>query len=274
VDPHEYCRQKAAASGSSLYYSLLLVPADRRAAVTALHAFAREIRDGLDEVRDPGVARTKLAWWQEEVGRLYEGKPRHPVTRALADAVTAYGIERNGLEEILLGAAMDLEYNAYPDFDALTMYCRRVGGAVSLLAAKIFGYRNPQTTQYAEALGVALELTRIIRDVGEDARHGRVYLPLHEMAEYGVPSDDLAHARETDNLRRLVAFQIRRANEYYERAIGLVPPIDRRPQRPGLALAAIQRALLREIEDDGCHVLTRRTSLTPLRKLWIAFRTK
>jgi phytoene synthase len=274
VDPHEYCRQKAAPSGSSFYYSFLFLPPERRRAVTALYAFRREVEDVVAECRDAGVARAKLMWWREELERVYEGTPQHPVARALADAVVPYDIERSVLEEIIQGVAMDLEYNAYPDFEALNVYCHRVGGIVGQLSAKILGFQDAITTEYAEALGIACQLTHIIRDVGEDSRRGWTYLPLHEMAEYGVTSDDLLHARETEGFRRLMAFQIARANEYYRRALALLPAVDRKSQRPGLVMAAIYRALLREIEADGCHVLTRRVSLTPMRKLWIAWRTR
>jgi phytoene synthase len=273
VDPHEYCRQKAVASGSSFYYSFLFLPPDRRRAIIALYAFCREVDDVVDEVREPGVARAKLMWWREEIGRVYHGKPHHPVALALAEVVGPYDLKESELEEIIEGMAMDLEYNAYPDFDALKVYCHRVAGMVGQLSAKIFGYQDPRTNDYAEALGIAFQLTNIIRDVGEDARRGRVYLPLHELAEYGVTSDDLVQGRETDNFRRLIAFQIARAEDYYDRALALLPAVDRKPQRPGLVMAAIYRTLLREIEADGSHVLTQRTSLTPIRKLWIAWKT-
>jgi phytoene synthase len=273
LDPHEYCRQKALASGSSLYYSVLFLPPERRRAIAALVAFRREIADGVDECSDVGVARTKLAWWREEIARVYRGKPQHPVAVALAEVVAPYGLEETALDEIIEGTAMDLEYNAYPDFDALAVYCHRVGGVVGRLSAKIFGCRDPRTADYAEQLGIALQLTAIIRDVGEDARRNRIYLPLHELAEYGVTSEDILDRRETEGFRRLMAFQIARAHRCYERALALLPPAERKAQRPGLALAAIHRTLLREIESDGCRVLTQRIALTPLRKLWIAWKT-
>jgi phytoene synthase len=273
LDPHEYCRQKAVASGSSAYYSVLFLPPGRRRAITAVVAFRREVGDVVDECTDAGVARTKLAWWREEIARVYHGKPQHPVAMALAEVVAPYELEESALLEIIEGVAMDLEYNAYPDFDALQVYCQRVAGGVGRLCANIFGYRDPRTADYAQALGIALQLTRIIRDVGKDARRNRIYLPLHELAEYGVTSDDILNRRETDNFRKLVAFQIARANDCYDRALALLPPADRKAQRPGLAMAAIYRTLLREIENDGCHVLTRRIALTPVRKLWIAWKT-
>jgi phytoene synthase len=273
LDPHEYCRQKAVASGSSSYYSFLFLPPERRRAITALHAFCREVHDVVDECTDAGVARTKLAWWREEVRKVYGGKPQHPVAVALSEVVGPYGLEQSALAEIIEGMAMDLEYNAYPDFDALQVYCHRVAGVVGRLSAKIFGYQDPRTAEYAEALGVALQLTNIIRDVGEDARRNRIYLPLHELAEYGVTSDDILQGRETEGFRKLMAFQIERASRCYDRALALLPPADRKAQRPGLVMAAIYRTLLREIESDGCRVLTQRTALTPLRKLWIAWKT-
>jgi phytoene synthase len=273
LDPQEYCRQKAVASGSSAYYSVLFLPPGRRRAITAVKAFRREVGDVVDECTDVGVARTKLAWWREEIARVYHGKPQHPVAVALAEVVAPYGLEESALLEIIEGVAMDLEYNAYPDFDALQVYCHRVAGVVARLSAKIFGYRDPRTADYAQALGIALQLTKIVRDVGKDARRNRIYLPLHELAEYGVTSDDILNRRETDHFRKLVAFQIARANDYYDRALALLPAADRKAQRPGLIMAAIGRTLLREIESDGCHVLTQRIALTPVRKLWIAWKT-
>jgi phytoene synthase len=273
LDPHEYCRQKAVASGSSFYYSFLFLSPERRRAITALYAFCREVDDVVDECTDVGVARAKLAWWREEVRKVYHGKPQHPVARALAETVASYGIEESELGEIIEGMAMDLEYNAYPDFDALKVYCHRVAGVVGQLSARIFGYRDPRTAEYAEQLGIALQLTHIVRDVGKDALRGRIYLPLHELAEHGVTSDDILNRRDTDNFRKLIGFQIARAHEYYDRALARLPPAERKAQRPGLMMAAIYRTLLREIEEDGRQVLTRRIALTPIRKLWIAWKT-
>jgi 15-cis-phytoene synthase len=273
VDPHEYCRQRAIASGSSFYYSFLFLPPERRRAITALYAFCREVDDVVDECTDAGVARAKLAWWRDEVVRIYHGKPQHPVARALAEVVGPYDLSEAQLQEVIEGMAMDLEYNAYPDFDALKVYCHRVAGVVGILSAKIFGYRDARTLEYAADLGLAFQLTNIIRDVGEDARRNRIYLPLHEMAEYGVSSEDLLNARETANFRTLMAFQIARAHGYYDTAFAKLPALDRKAQRPGLIMAAIYRTLLTEIEADGCHVLTQRTALTPIRTRWIAWKT-
>lgn len=273
VDPHEYCRQRAIASGSSFYYSFLFLPPERRRAITALYAFCREVDDVVDECIDVGVARTKLAWWRSQVVEIYHGTPQHPVARALRDVVGAYDLAEAQLQEIIDGMAMDLEYNAYPDFEALKVYCHRVAGVVGIFSAKIFGYQDARTLDYAENLGLAFQLTNIIRDVGEDARRNRIYLPLHEMAECGVTSDDIHNARETAGFRTLMAMQMARANHYYDEALGKLPKLDRKAQMPGLIMAEIYRTLLREIEKDGCHVLNQRVALTPIRKLWIAWRT-
>jgi phytoene synthase len=273
MSPHEYCQSRAVASGSSFYYSFLFLPEDRRRAITALYAFCREVDDVVDETSDAGVARTKLIWWREEIGRVYHGTPQHPVACALKEIVGPYGLPEAQLLEVIEGMAMDLEYNAYPDFEALKVYCHRVAGVVGMLSARIFGYQDPRTLEYAAHLGLAFQLTNIVRDVGEDARRNRIYLPLHELAEYGVTTDDITQARETEGFARLMEFQIARANGYYDEAFAKLPAIDRKAQRPGLVMAAIYRTLLEEIRKDGSHVLTRRTALTPVRKLWIAWKT-
>lgn len=273
MTPHEYCQQRAIASGSSFYYSFLFLPEDRRRAITALYAFCREVDDVVDECHDLGVARTKLAWWRQEIGKVYHGQPQHPVARALTEVVGPYHLDESRLQEVIDGMAMDLEYNAYPDFDALKVYCHRVAGVVGMLSAEIFGYEDPRTLKYAENLGLAFQLTNIIRDVGEDARRNRIYVPLHELAQYGVTSDDIAQGRETDNFRKLMDFQIARAHAYYDEAFAKLPAVDRKAQRPGIIMAGIYRTLLEEIRAGGCHVLTQRTALTPVRKMWIAWKT-
>lgn len=278
IDPHQYCQDKAAASGSSFYYSFLFLPTERRRAITALYAFCREVDDVVDECTDPGVARTKLAWWREEVARLYdEGKPQHPVARALADVIQPYGITRDQLLTVIDGMAMDLEYNRYPDFDTLKLYCHRVAGVVGLMSARIFGYTDPRTLDYAADLGLAFQLTNIIRDVGEDARRNRVYLPLDELAKAGLDATKIVHGHAQQEhsaaFRQLMEQQVARAQATYDRAFAQLPKQDRKAQIPGIIMAAIYRTLLEEIRADGCRVLTHRTSLTPVRKLWIAWKT-
>ncbi len=273
MNPHEYCQQKAAASGSSFYYSFLFLPPERRRAITALYAFCREVDDVVDECSDTAVAQAKLAWWRQEVAAAYHGTPQHPVARALAEVAPRFGLAEARLIDIIDGMQMDLDFNRYPDFDTLRPYCHRVASVVGLLSAGIFGYQDPRTLEYAADLGMAFQLTNIIRDVGEDARRNRIYLPLDELARHGVSETDILQARETDGFMRLMAFQIERALGYYRSAFAKLPAGDRRAQRPGLVMAAIYQATLDEVRRDGCRVLTRRVSLTPIRKLWIAWRT-
>jgi phytoene synthase len=273
MDPHQYCQQKAAQSGSSFYYSFLFLPEERRRAITALYAFCREVDDVVDDCSDAATARTTLAWWRHELAAVFHGTPQHPVARALADVAPRHNLTEARLAEIIDGMEMDLDYNRYPDFPTLRQYCHRVAGVVGLLSAEIFGYQDRQTLDYAANLGLAFQLTNIIRDVGEDARRNRIYLPLDEIERHGVSVEDIVHARETEAFRRLMDFQIERALGYYREAFSLLPAADRRAQRTGIIMAAIYRTLLEEIRRDGCRVLTRRTSLTPVRKLWIAWRT-
>jgi len=273
MTPDQYCQQKAAQSGSSFYYSFMFLPPERRRAITALYAFCREVDDAVDEPGDPQVARAKLEWWRQEVARLYAGEAQHPVTRALVPSIGPFNIQQRQLGEIMDGMEMDLTQNRYPDFQSLRLYCHRVAGVVGLLAASIFGYNNPKTREYAESLGLAFQLTNIIRDVREDARKGRIYVPADEMERFGVSAAEILNARHTENFSRLMEFQARRVQRCYAEALAALPPEDRRAQRPGLVMAAIYRALLTEIGLDGYQVLTRRIVLTPIRKLWIACRT-
>ena len=273
MTPDDYCQSKAAASGSSFYYSFLFLSPERRRAITALYAFCREVDDIVDETEDPQVARTKLAWWRSEIGNLFAGKPQHPVTRALEPAITPFGITAIRLNEIIDGMQMDLDQSRYLDFKALERYCYLVAGVVGLLAAGIFGYRNPRTLEYAKNLGLAFQLTNVIRDVGEDARRNRIYLPMDELKRFEVPASDILNARYSDNFMRLMQFQAQRARSYYATAFDALPAEDRREQRAGLIMAAIYRTVLDEVESEGFKVLSQRTSLTPMRKLMIAVRT-
>jgi phytoene synthase len=273
MSPDDYCREKAASSGSSFYYSFLFLPPDRRRAMTALYAFCREVDDVVDEVHEPAVARTKLGWWAQELQAVYEGEPQHPVGKALAPVVRKYALDRTLLAEIVAGMGMDLDYNRYPDFPTLEIYCHRVAGVVGLLSARIFGYSDPRTLDYARTLGIAFQLTNIIRDVGEDVRRNRIYFPLDELARFELTTDDVILLKEDERFSRLMAFQIARARDYYERAFALLPSADRKAQRTGLVMAAIYRTLLDEIQASGGKVLNQRIALTPLRKLWIAWKT-
>jgi 15-cis-phytoene synthase len=269
-DPHAYCQEKAASSGSSFYYSFLFLPPERRQAITALYAFCREVDDVVDECHDVQVAQAKLDWWRNQIRQVFEGQPQHPVGLALQDVVKHFNLPREQLLEIIDGMQMDLQQTRYLDWKALQLYCYRVASVVGLLSAEIFGHQNRQTLKYAHDLGMAFQLTNIIRDVGEDARRGRIYLPIDELQRFNVPARQILDGVHSDNFKALMAFQTQRARQFYDQAFALLPKEDRKPQRPGLIMAAIYRTLLDEIEADGFLVLDRRTSLTPLRKIWLA----
>jgi len=270
MTPHQYCQNKAAASGSSFYYSFMFLDPARRQAITALYAFCREVDDVVDECRDSALAHVKLDWWRQEIDRVFDVTPTHPVGIALQEICGPFGLARERLLEIIDGMAMDLQNKRYADFAALQDYCYHVASVVGLLSATIFGVSDSRTLDYAHDLGIAFQLTNIIRDVGEDARRGRIYLPLDELQRFQVPEADILAARTSSNFLNLMAFQAERAEAYYEQALAKLPAADRKNQRPGLIMAAIYRALLREIVRGGFLVLDRRTSLTPLRKVWLA----
>lgn len=272
MTPDQYCQDKAAASGSSFYNSFRFLNKDKRRAITALYAFCREVDDVVDECSDADVARTTLNWWRNEVAAIYSGKPQHPVTQALVPIVRQFNMAQEHFLEIIDGMEMDLNQARYEDFKSLQLYCYRVASVVGLLSVGIFGYTDRQTLKYAHDLGIAFQLTNIIRDVGEDARRNRIYLPMDELKQFGVTAADILNARETENFQKLMAFQIERAQRFYQQAHDHLPAVDRKAQRTGLIMAAIYRAVLDEVVASGCHVLKERVSLTSRYKLWLAFK--
>jgi phytoene synthase len=285
MTPDQYCADKARQSGSSFTGSFRFLPPDKRRAMTALYAFCREVDDVVDESTDATVAHTALNWWRTQVAAIYAAPPKgvpdssvttlpqHPVCQALVPIVQQYNLPQEHLLEIIDGMEMDLDYPRYADFKSLQLYCYRVASVVGLLSAEIFGYTNRQTLKYAHDLGIAFQLTNIIRDVGEDARRNRIYLPMDELQQFGVTAADILNARETDNFQQLMSFQIKRAQHYYDQALAQLPREDRKAQRAGLIMAAIYRATLVELEKSGCHVLRESLSLGTGYKLWLAIKT-
>ncbi|MFO8024031.1 presqualene diphosphate synthase HpnD [Thiohalophilus sp.] len=273
MTPDQYCQNKAASSGSSFYYSFLFLTRPRRRAIMALYAFCREVDDVVDDNKTPEVSRVKLQWWKDEIDRLFDSQPQHPVTQALQSVIAEFDLPREYFVEIIDGMEMDLEQHRYATFKELSLYCYRAASVVGLLSAEIFGYRDRQTLKYARDLGLAFQLTNILRDVGEDARRGRIYLPQEDLQRFGVQEADLLQGKESSEFYQLMAFEAERARDYYQRAHAHLPEIDRRDQRAGLIMSRIYQRLLDELEKDGFHVLTRRINLTALAKLWLAATT-
>lgn len=274
MSPDEYCQSKAAQSGSSFYYSFLFLPPERRKAITALYAFCREVDDIVDETSETSVARMKLAWWRSQVEDLFAtGHAEHPVMQALAPHIALYGLTAPRLHAVIEGMEMDLDQHQYQDWDSLRTYCWHAAGVVGELSASIFGYSQPQTLVYADKLGLAFQLTNIIRDVGDDARRGRIYLPTEDLQRFGVTTDEILAGQYSDRFVELMRFQTERARACYRDAMRALPDEDRRAQRPGLLMAAIYHALLTEIERDKWNVLDQRIALTPIRKFWLAWKT-
>jgi 15-cis-phytoene synthase len=277
MSPEQYVQEKAAASGSSFYYAFLFLPPPRRAAITAFYAFCREVDDVVDETQDAGVAATKLAWWRKEAASAFAGQPSHPAMKALMPHVQTYDIRLEHLLAVIEGCEMDLQQTRYLDFPGLQRYCHLVAGVVGEVASGIFGRTQPQTIAYAHTLGQAMQLTNIIRDVGDDARRGRIYLPVNELQQFGVKASEILLRSKpwgySERFTALMKFQAERAHRLYDEALAQLAQADRSAQKPGLMMANIYRALLVEIERENFQVLHQRIALTPLRKLWIAMKT-
>ena len=272
MTPQDYVQQKAAASGSSFYYAFLFLPPHRRAAITAFYAFCREVDDVVDEVLDPSVAAQKLHWWQMEVQSSFAGNAQHPVMKALMPLTADFGITGQHLQDVIAGCQMDLNQTRYLDFAGLQRYCHLVAGVVGEVAARIFGQSQEETTHYAHQLGLAFQLTNIVRDVGEDALRGRIYLPVNELQQFEVSAKDILEQRDSPAFQALMSFQYERAQGLYEKALAALPQADWRSQKPGLMMASIYRTLLVEIQAAGFPVLRQRVALTPLRKFWLAWK--
>lgn len=272
MDALAYCRDKAAPEGSSLHYALLFADGGQRSALLALAAYRAEIIQVPREVSDAGVGAVKLGWWQEELERLFSGTPRHPVTQALAPAVERYGFGREPLAEVIEAARMDLEYGSYPGLRELTVYCHRAGGLADP-ACRVGGPDTPETAAFAHDLAMGLELTRMLRHLRRDVAAGRVYIPESDLAAEGLSREDLLACRDSAALRRVLARQGERARDFLDSAIARLPRAARRRQRPALVLAVLYRRLLAVMAGDGHPQLERRHHLTPLRKLWLAWRS-
>lgn len=268
--PLRYCRDKLGGTGSAAYYSLLFLPPAARPALTALHALRRELDDVADECADAGVARTKLAWWQEELVRAFESRPRHPVTQLLAPALARHPAAHAALAELIEAAAARLPPVRFPDFEALRADCRRAGGALVELDAILLG--APAAPADARALGTALELAERLNDIGLHARRDRLPLPLADLARFGVHEADLRQGLASDAARALLAFEVERAGHLLHETLAALPASARPSLQPARTRARIALARMALARRRGYPVLAQRLMLTPLRCLWVAWR--
>lgn len=271
----DYCHQKAAESHSSFLSGFRFLSVEKRNAITVLYAFCRELDDVVDGCTDPNVAQITLNWWRSDLEKVFNNEmPEHPVHQTLKDIRASFDLPKNEFEALIDGMQMDLEQARYGSFDELKLYCHRVAGVVGCLIARILGFSNPKTLEYADKMGLALQLTNIIRDVGEDARQGRIYLPIEEMQKFDVPANVIMQCKPTDNFAKLMQFQVNRARETYREAMLLLPAADKKSQKVGLIMAAIYYALLNEIDRDGAqNVLTYKIAIPSPRKKRIALKT-
>ncbi|HTQ25726.1 MAG TPA: presqualene diphosphate synthase HpnD [Candidatus Binataceae bacterium] len=270
------CASITRRSSSNFYYAFMLLPAERRYALYSVYAFCRFVDDIADDDAG-GEAKRKpaelLALWRGELDRVYTGAPTHPISRALAHNVRRFAIPRHYFEEIIDGVEMDLGRKRYATFEELRLYCYRVASAVGLVCIEIFGYRNPRTREYAENLGLAFQLTNIIRDLSEDAARGRIYLPLEDLARFGVSEDDILGGADTLELRGLLEYEVERARAFYTLAESALPAEDRAALVCAEAMHSIYRALLERIASKGCGVVGRRHRISTPRKLYLVGRT-
>lgn len=273
MTPEQYCQHKTSKSGSSFYYSFLFLPPDQRRAITALYAFCREVDDIVDDCSDIDVARKKLQWWRETMEKTFQGEPTHPVQHALAEVLKQFDLPLKYFQEIIEGMYMDLTIHRYPTFSELSLYCYRAAGVVGLMAAEIFGYQDQDALKYAHNLGLAFQLTNILRDVREDAERDRIYIPLDELAQFGVSEADILNKKDNENSRELFRFQAQRAQSYYDKAYAYLAEKDRYQQRCGLIMAAIYQEILNTIEKNNYPVMNGRVSISPFKKLWLAWKT-
>ncbi len=273
MDPLEYCRQKVANPGSAIYYALRFAPEAQQDALLAVHAFYAEVTEIPDEISDAAVGEVKLNWWREELQRLFDGQPRHPVSQALAPAIEAHALPAESFREVIQGTAMDLSYNVYPSFRELAVYCHRTGGGLTSLLTGVAGADSPESARFAHDLGMAFALRRRLLSVRRNARAGRVYIPEDELESAGLQREALLQQQTSSALRGVFRQQAERILAFLDQADSHLADTERGRLRSGIILAALDRALLREMAQDNFPLLEQGFELTPLRRLWIAWRT-
>ena len=274
MTPQEYCKQKTKESHSSFLSAFIFLKKEKREALTALYAYCREVDDIADECLDHEIASKKLNWWREEVERLFKGEPQHPVSKALHPFLSHFNLSKNYFIEIIDGMEMDVKFNRYESFEQLELYCYRVASCVGILSAHIFGFKNKDTLTFAKNLGIALQLTNIIRDLGEDARRGRIYIPLDELKKLGVSEEEIISLKNSEKIKILVQNQSDRAKKFYDLASKTLPIEDKKSQKISLVMGNIYYVLLKEIiKDNPEKILNQKTILPGFRKMRITILT-
>ena len=279
MTPQQYCRDKLERSGSSFRTAFRLLAEDQRLALEAIYAYCREVDDLADDCSDPGVAAVSLGWWAEEITRVVAGEARHPVGLALQQARATFALYSADLEAVLRGVQRDLMPQTPTSWQDFDQYCDEVAGAVGRLSATVFarigqGPLAPALQHYASQMGLAFQMTNILRDVGEDARRSRVYLPIPLLREHGLTPGHVLRLEESPEMEACLRSLAARAHQVYDAALNALKPADRRAQRPGLLMAMIYRDLLRAIEEEPLLVLRARVSLSPGRKLLLALKSR
>jgi phytoene synthase len=273
VIPEQYCLDKVAAPGGSYYYSTLFLPPERKSALHGLFALRAEIGEIPRSCSDPGVARIKLQWWRDELARACAGEPRHPVTTHLRPFLQTHALERQDFLAIIEATERELNHPRYAAFADLEAQALALGGALWALSCRVCGFEDPQTPQAVRELGGAIELAARLQDLRDEARRGHVPLPAQELAERGISLSDLTLKPDSAPVRELLAAHVERIRVRLDAATRRIPRRDQRRQVNALIMARLQLATLEEIQRDGCRLLTHSVTLTPLRKLWIAWRT-
>ena len=274
MTPQEYCKQKTKESHSSFLTAFIFLSKEKREALTALYAFCRGVDAIADECLDHEIASSKLNWWRDEIDRLFKDDPQHPVSKALHPFIERFNLSKNYFIEIIDGMEMDVKFNRYESFEQLQLYCYRVASCVGILSAHIFGYKNKNTLTFAKNLGIALQLTNIIRDLGEDARRGRIYIPLDELKKLSVSEEEIISLKNSGKIKNLVKNQVDRAIKFYSLAIETLPAEDKKSQKIGLIMGNIYYVLLNEIAKDNPEkILNQKTILPGFRKLRISILT-
>jgi phytoene synthase len=270
---YDYCQALTKREAKNFYYGFMLLPSVRRRAIYAAYAFARQCDDIVDEGLPENEARAKLEAHREALDRCLQGRPDGPVFTALGDAVTTFGIPHKYFHNLIDGMEMDFTAHRYDTFDELRRYCYLVASTVGLVSVEIFGYRGGDAARrHAEDLGIALQLTNILRDIQEDAGRGRIYLPREELAAHGYSEEDLLANRVTSPFHNLLAFQIQRARGYYEEGRRLLPYLGRRARACVGVMAGIYSSILDDIEREPEAVFSRRVGLSTGHKLALAGR--